>query len=63
MAEEADGDKQGLLSPRAPLPGSPHTPPALCGNCLLAPALAFCSTPPIARVLTGTQFSFGSNKK
>lgn len=63
LAEEEDGDRQGLLSPHAPLPGSPHASAALCSNCLLAPALAFCSTPLIARALTGTQFSFGSNKK
>lgn len=48
-------------------PGAPFTPRSLprllCGNCSLAPALAFCSAPPIAGVLTGTQFSFGSHKK
>lgn len=58
------GRGQGLTRAPSPAPSVAHLMlAALCSSCLLAPALAFCSSSPVAPLLTSTQFSFHSNKK
>lgn len=55
---------QGLTRAPYPAPSAAHPMlGTLCSSCLLAPALAFCSSSPIALLLTSTPFSFCSNKK